>query len=941
MSMKTELRSRPGWPAIVLFLFVAFAGMAFAQPYANPEAVTGVGNFSIWVSGGDLNGAYYPLTYVAPLHTADYPTFEPILSGNPGWTKSSSWEVTESGPLDGVPPLSYISYEGNSDSFVYQVIDELGTGSAASATVAIKVDSQHATSVAASLAATSSYGGGDAVLGYPAGAGSGTAIAVIGCPGLPVPVPSAPAQLATGSAYVGLSVTGSTSAGDSASVTVSFYPPAAISGSAANLLYYNSSASAWQAVTAGGNQITYAAPSESAPNGAYTVTLNDAQDSTATSPPVTQLTGPGIYFAMGVPAVVYLAPIANNESVAAVVSQANIVTLTATDPNSPALALNYIVTSLPADGTLSDPQNSGATINSVPYTIAGGPYAAGAQPNLIYTPSSVTSAGSPDSFTFTANNGETTSAPATVTVSVAASSSGLESTEDVAGGQAGTVNLPPTGGGGLTATLMNASVSTDEAVTAAAYSSAPSSFAGFLGGPSDYVDLQVSPQTSPPDDNTLTVTFEAPNISVVPALYFVAPGGGIPELVLDENGNPVPAVVDSEISGYTFTVTLNDLEAPNSSYPNTPPATTPTISELTGTVFGMGTPAVSPSTDYVGNPLPPAVNYGAFDGDPPLVILGEYDPAGPLATSPLGFTIPGTISDVQLYAQSWNFTLYVLQPELPPPAGAEQTFQVVAAQNFSGNMPQAELVTLYPQSSMPVSNGQLLAFAGIGPAYNSSDAVNSDATYEDSANPGSFTATPPGGPPTQFTVGLAGDANAIYDYIGDFFGNQGRNYAIGVDIVPGPLIVNWSNPEDIAAGTALGASQLDATANAAGMFTYNPAAGTVLPSGLGEPLSVTFTPDDTADYSPVVEQVSLNVLNITVPSEGNMSIAVTAEGITVAFAGVPGAIYQVQSSTACTGPWANLGGPLQAESNGLILFTDPTNPKPATQFYRTLYVSGP
>ncbi|MGB7770094.1 MAG: hypothetical protein WBN22_14760 [Verrucomicrobiia bacterium] len=51
-------------------------------------------------------------------------------------------------------------------------------------------------------------------------------------------------------------------------------------------------------------------------------------------------------------------------------------------------------------------------------------------------------------------------------------------------------------------------------------------------------------------------------------------------------------------------------------------------------------------------------------------------------------------------------------------------------------------------------------------------------------SPGSGVATPPGSPGTQFTVGLYGDTNAVYEYISDGNGNQGRTYGIGVDILP-------------------------------------------------------------------------------------------------------------------------------------------------------------
>jgi hypothetical protein len=72
--------------------------------------------------------------------------------------------------------------------------------------------------------------------------------------------------------------------------------------------------------------------------------------------------------------------------------------------------------------------------------------------------------------------------------------------------------------------------------------------------------------------------------------------------------------------------------------------------------------------------------------------------------------------------------------------------------------------------------------------------------------------------------------------------------------------VNWSNPADIQYGTALGPAQLNAAASVPGLFVYNPPSGTVLSAGLGQALSVTFTPSDGADYNSAAAAVSINVL---------------------------------------------------------------------------------
>jgi hypothetical protein len=72
--------------------------------------------------------------------------------------------------------------------------------------------------------------------------------------------------------------------------------------------------------------------------------------------------------------------------------------------------------------------------------------------------------------------------------------------------------------------------------------------------------------------------------------------------------------------------------------------------------------------------------------------------------------------------------------------------------------------------------------------------------------------------------------------------------------------ITWSSPANITFGTALGAAQLNATANAAGAFTYTPAAGTVLNAGNSQSLSVSFVPTDTNNNNAATKSVSINVL---------------------------------------------------------------------------------
>jgi hypothetical protein len=71
-------------------------------------------------------------------------------------------------------------------------------------------------------------------------------------------------------------------------------------------------------------------------------------------------------------------------------------------------------------------------------------------------------------------------------------------------------------------------------------------------------------------------------------------------------------------------------------------------------------------------------------------------------------------------------------------------------------------------------------------------------------------------------------------------------------------VVTWATPAPIAHGTPLSSTQLDATANVAGTFSYSPAAGRVLPTG-SQILKVNFKPADLVDYTSASQQVTLLV----------------------------------------------------------------------------------
>lgn len=74
------------------------------------------------------------------------------------------------------------------------------------------------------------------------------------------------------------------------------------------------------------------------------------------------------------------------------------------------------------------------------------------------------------------------------------------------------------------------------------------------------------------------------------------------------------------------------------------------------------------------------------------------------------------------------------------------------------------------------------------------------------------------------------------------------------------VTITWANPADIRVGTLLSATQLNATANVPGTFTYTPAIGTKLYLGDDQSLKVDFTPTDEDSYHTAMKRVTINVI---------------------------------------------------------------------------------
>ena len=131
----------------------------------------------------------------------------------------------------------------------------------------------------------------------------------------------------------------------------------------------------------------------------------------------------------------------------------------------------------------------------------------------------------------------------------------------------------------------------------------------------------------------------------------------------------------------------------------------------------------------------------------------------------------------------------------------------------------------------------------------------SGAVLNATANvPGTFTYTPAAG-----TVLKAGGQklSAVFTPT-DSKTYTAATASVQLTVTQATPVTTWATPAPIAAGTALGAAQLDASANVPGSFKYSPAAGTVLAAGTQQ-LTAVFSPTDTTDYASATAHASLVV----------------------------------------------------------------------------------
>jgi len=119
----------------------------------------------------------------------------------------------------------------------------------------------------------------------------------------------------------------------------------------------------------------------------------------------------------------------------------------------------------------------------------------------------------------------------------------------------------------------------------------------------------------------------------------------------------------------------------------------------------------------------------------------------------------------------------------------------------------------------------------------------------------------------------------------------------GIQATP---VITWPTPASITYGTALSATQLDATSTVAGTFAYTPALGIVLKAG-PQTLSVTFTPSDTTDYQTAAATVTLPVTKAMLTVTANNLSKVYGAALPTLTDTIAGFVNGDTAATAVTG----------------------------------------
>jgi large repetitive protein len=505
-------------------------------------------------------------------------------------------------------------------------------------------------------------------------------------------------------------------------------------------------------------------------------------------------------------------------------SNAATVSVNVTPGNRPPVAQSQSVTTnadAPVSFTLGATDPDGNPLTFAATSPAHGALS-GVAPNLTYTPAAGF-AGS-DSFTFKANDGAADSNVATVSITVTAPSclspmSGLVAwypgqgnANDIVGNVTGT----PTGGVAFSAGHVGQAFD----FNGSGYYSIPSTNVP-VGNAPRTVQFWVSPHATVPDHE----------------IFYYGAANTNQAFGVDVDGTTQSGNV--RLQFYTYGEDINAVDT----------GVKPDRFMHVAFTYDGGTLKA-----YVNGVLKAALPVSApLDTPPSVVTLGHFS----------SNNFDGKLDEVQIYNRALSGSevqsLYTASSAgtCRPPATTTTVTSLSAP--FSAS-PQSLTLNASVASSAPVNSGSVQFTVKTGGGAT----VGSPVTAPVSGGAAGAAFTLPGG-----TTAQALNVTASYTTPAlDFQSSLGTGTLTVTKATP---TINWATPADITYGTPLGNSQLNATADVPGTFTYTPAAVTVLNAGNGQTLSASFTPADAANYNSATKTVSINVNKAD--SETTVSVA--------------------------------------------------------------------
>jgi hypothetical protein len=194
-------------------------------------------------------------------------------------------------------------------------------------------------------------------------------------------------------------------------------------------------------------------------------------------------------------------------------------------------------------------------------------------------------------------------------------------------------------------------------------------------------------------------------------------------------------------------------------------------------------------------------------------------------------------------------------------------YQGLVTQMMTPNSSVSPTTTLASSAEVTFSPGDQIVTlsAMVTSATGSVDGGTVTFAITGAGNPVTSAPVTQGNATAQFTIPggtHAGTHSIVATYNGTVLFSASSDATKTLTIKKATPTITWNKPRDIFFPGALGAAQLNATANVPGVFVYNPPAGTMLPIGAGQNLSVNFTPSDTVDYNSAAATVSINVVRV-------------------------------------------------------------------------------